>query len=366
MNSEIYMDMKRRKCREKVRFSTLTQQSIYHAGASCSLPVLGFTTILTLLPAMIYGCTVPETTAESVQTETAVRLMETCNTPLADAESIDILVFNDDRMQKLDTYQRFDMSACSSVKVGSTAGDKTIAVIVNSRVDRYYWAGVTSRNDMKNICFNLEDETRDNPSMSGEYRIRAGSPVNLKVERLYSEIELRSLSCDFKGKGYEGEQLRNVKVYLTNVNAEAPAFNEEDYIPRRIINNGRFNPEDLESFKEPETMMQELPYDIGSDIKKPYVILRCYPNEAIEESPGTPFTRLVIEGEVRGITYYWPLEINRDDGGNGIARNCRYVFDIRIGRLGNTDPDIPVKAGDADITMNIQPWEEKDGYGVRF
>ena len=97
--------------------------------------------------------------------------METCNTPLADAESIDILVFNDDRMQKLDTYQRFDMSACSSVKVGSTAGDKTIAVIVNSRVDRYYWAGVTSRNDMKNICFNLEDETRDNPSMSGEYRI---------------------------------------------------------------------------------------------------------------------------------------------------------------------------------------------------
>ncbi len=366
MNSETYMDMKRTKCREKVRFNTLAQLSIYLAGFSCSLPVLGFTTILTLLPAMLYGCTLPDHAAGKEDMETAVRIMKGNGTLLSDAVCIDVLVFNDDRMQKLDTYQRFGMNACSSVKIGSTAGDKLVTAVINSRRDRYEWAGITVRQDMEDVLLNLEDETRECPAMSGECRIRAGSPVNLTVARLSSEIVLRSVSCDFRGKGYEGESIRNARVYLTNVNAEVPAFSESGYAPRRIINGGRLNPEDMKAFREPESMVRELPDDIGPEPARPDIRLRCYPNEAEEESPGTPFTRLVIEGEVGGITYYWPIEINRDQGGSGIGRNSRYVFDIRIGRLGNTDPDTPIRPGDADITMNIQPWEEKEEYGVRF
>lgn len=364
MNSE--RNMKRKKCREKVRFNTLTQLSIYLAGVSCSLPVLGFTTILTLLPAMIYGCTAPDPADGQEHIRTAVRIMETSNMPLTDAGSIDVLVFNDDRMQKLDTYQRFDMNACSSVKIGSTTGEKLMTAIVNSRMDRYEWAGITSRKDMEGICFNLEDETQDRPAMSGECQVVAGRPANLVVERLSSEIVLRSISCNFKGKGYEDERLHDVKVYLTNVNAEAPAFNDGPYTPRRIINSGRFDPEVLDSFEEPGTIMQELPYDIGPEEKRPGLVLRCYPNEAVEESSGTPFTRLVIEGEIGGFTYYWPIPVNRSGGGNGIDRNCRYIFDIRITRPGSTDPDIPVELGEGEITMKIQPWEEKEEYGVRF
>ena len=90
------------------------------------------------------------------------------------------------------------------------------------------------------------------------------------------------------------------------------------------------------------------------------------PNETEAEGPGSPFTRLVIEGKVDGTTYYWPININRKDGGTGISRNCRYVFDVRLTRLGHTDPDIPVETEDAEIIMEVQPWEELEEYGVRF
>ena len=81
---------------------------------------------------------------------------------------------------------------------------------------------------------------------------------------------------------------------------------------------------------------------------------------------GTPFTRLVIEGTVDGNVYYWPININRADGQKGIARNCRYVFDVKLRRLGHTDPDIPVEIEDAQITMEVEPWEDMEEYGVRF
>jgi hypothetical protein len=67
-----------------------------------------------------------------------------------------------------------------------------------------------------------------------------------------------------------------------------------------------------------------------------------------------------------GSIYYWPIEINRRGNGNGINRNCRYVYDITLTRLGNKDPDIPIEFEDMKICMEIQPWEEKEDYGVRF
>ena len=366
MNSETDMNMKRIKCREKVRFNTLTQLSIYLAGTSCSLPVLGITTILTLLPALIYGCSVPEDPSSQNEASTALRLMNASNSLLTEAESIDVLVFNDDKMRSLDTYQRFGMTSCSTVKAASASGDKIMSIAVNSGIDRYGWKGICSYDGLAEIHSHLEKECKERPVMSGECRTKAGSHANIRVTRLSSEIVLRSLSCDFRGKPYSGELLRDVKVYLTNVNAEVPIFHDSRFMPTRIINSGRLNMSDIEQFSEPETVMQEIPYPIGESVTRPDICLRCYPNEAEEETSGTPFTRLVIEGSLEGTTYYWPVSINRNDGGGGIGRNCRYIYDIRIKRKGNTDPDIPVETEEGNIIMSIEPWEEKEDYGVRF
>lgn len=354
------------KCREIISTNTFTYRCSNQAGSSCSLPVLGITTILTVLPAMIYGCGGPEPAYGADELRTDVRITNPLSKSIENAECIDILVFNDDALQRLDTYQRFGSSSRSVVKASSSVGDKIMTVVVNSQRDRYEWAGILSHQDMYGICSRLENETYAYPLMVGESSIRAGNTVSIKVEKLSSEICLKSISCDFRGKSYEGKALTDVRIYLTNVNAEAPLLHDTPYLPSRIINNGKLEMTDVEAFKEPESIFRELSYSIGPIVKDPGIRFRCYPNETEAEGPGSPFTRLVIEGKIDGVTYYWPININREDEGTGISRNCRYVYDVRLTRLGHTDPDIPVETEDAEIILEVQPWEELEEYGVRF
>ena len=356
-------DMKRR---ELYSFYIFMQHFLNLAGFSCSLPVLGLNTILTFLPAISYGCTQVEYSSENYRTSTALRLMTAVQSPLTEAESIDIMIFDEDDKSSLDAYQRFGLTSCSTIQVASTSGDKILAAIVNSRRERHEWAGVTSLQSLQDVRVNLEDETEDMPAMSGTCHIKAGYPANLTVSRLAAEVVLRSLCCDFTGKEYEGKGIENVKIYLTNVNAEASIMEQETPFPRRIINMGRLDEDNLKSFKKPDMIMQQLPHFIGNIPIVTDIRLRCFPNNAKEESPGSPFTRLVIEGEVDGNRYFWPIEINREDDGSGISRNCRYVYDITLTRLGNKDPDIPIELKDMKICMEILPWEEKEDYGVRF
>ncbi len=337
---------------------------LFLAGLSCSPPVLGLTTTLALLPAILYGCACP--IAENENMETEVKITVPYTKASEKAECIDVLIFNDDRMQKLDTYQRFGRTDLLKIKVGSSVGGKLMTVALNSGKEPYNWTGILSRSSLGEVYVNLEDETLAYPVMSGEGRIQAGIPISLRVQRLSSEVFLRSLGCSFTGKGYENEVLKNIRVYLTNVNAEAPLFTEETYLPRRLVNKGGLDMSDISDFREPDILMRELEFDILDATVNTDIRLRCFPNEAAEESLGAAFTRLVIEGEIAGETYYWPIDINRGHGGKGISRNCRYIFDILITSLGHRDPDTPIETSEAEIKMEIEPWEEKDDYGVRF
>ena len=123
---------------------------------------------------------------------------------------------------------------------------------------------------------------------------------------------------------------------------------------------------DVNGFSAPESIFRDIGKEIGINTIKPAITLRCYPNEIEEESPGGSFTRIVIEGKVDGKTYYWPININRNNNGTGVNRNSRYIYDIRIRRLGSEDPDFAIEPEDADIKLEIEEWEEKEEYGVRF
>lgn len=357
--------MKQKKCREHISIHTKKHYILNLTGLSYSFPVLGLIAILMSLPAMIYGCSSPDMGVQS-ETDTPIRLMQTSNDLLSKADHIDVLIFNDDKLKRLDTYQRFELPSCSTVKASSSAGNKIMTVLVNSKKDKYEWAEINTLFGLSDLCVNLEDETIESPAMSGQCSIQAGYPVNIIVQKVASEIVIQSLSCDFSGRPYSGETLKNVKIYLTNVNSEVPMVAKERYLPQRIINNGRLNPDDLKSFRCPSLIYQNLESEIGDSVIKPDIRLRCYPNESEEESPGSPFTRLVIEGEINGTTYYWPININRNADGNGIGRNSRYIYDIKITRTGHTDPDIPIQIEDAKIIMKIQSWEDMEEYGVRF
>lgn len=331
--------------------------------------VLGTLSLFGILPAVLYCCSdSPESPMPSpAWCETKVSLSHSSS----ELETMDVFVFNDDLFQKLDSYQRFENMKMWNGAVASGSGGRIVTVIANSHHKKEHWYSLSSRSHLKSFSIRLEDEDIHKPVMFGECTFSpedAGSTDHeVVLKPLSAEVMLQSISCDFTGRPYVGEQLHDVKVYLTNVSAETYLLEDEDSGPSRIINAGKLYEEDLEEFRCKELIFKEIKGSIGTRTQFLDVRFRCYRNNRPEEGPGTPYTRLVIEGTIDGRTYYWPIDINRDtDIGEGIQAGHRYIYDIRITRKGSLDPDIPVRSEDFVISKLVSEWKEKEEYEVLF
>lgn len=336
---------------------------LHLAGYTNSGPVLGITTICILLPAIFYGCSEPVKTQDATETVTRLHVRGSGSDTGC---PVDVLVFNNDRHESLNTYQRFENWNSGMLKACSSGGDMTFTILANAQRERYDWAEIRSRSHLSNLMVCLENESRIHPAMTGECRGHAGEDVSVTLECISAEIHVRRLTCDFSSGSYSGCMIENPKVYLINVNAESPADGSVFRIPQRIINTGRADSGDIGKFKEADLIYQELESPIGSDGTERDIRLICYPNNVSEESPGSPYTRLVIEGTVKGKTYFWSFNIGDNDGKPEIVRSCRYSYDIHITRPGTSDPDIPIEPAEGEIFMEIERWKEKDEYGVSF
>lgn len=281
--------------------------------------------------------------------------------------TLDVLAFNDDPLQKLDCYQRFDGPSSKTVGISSRNGEKIIMACANSHLEPCDWMRVGSLSGLEDFKAELEDEVRERPVMSGSLRTKAGSEgESITLERLHSEVILRSISCDFTGRAYEGEQIRNAKAYLTNVNASCPLWGECRYA-ERYVNRSMLSESDVGRFADRSLILNTLG-TIDKETRYCNAKMICYPNMPESEGLGTAFTRLVIEGEIAGQTWYWPIDINRGEGivQEGIGRNMEYVYDIRITRKGSAYPDTAIESGSVDFIMEVREWNEKDEYEEVF
>lgn len=347
------------KCREI--HSLLKRYISFLEEHAKSGPVLGFIIII-CLPAGIIGCHYPDITPEKVTSETVIDVKSASGT-IKGNNPVDILIF-DRRSGRLNTYQRIESPASWKLKASSSEGDMLFTVLSNVRMEEYGWAEIRSRENLGKITVNLEDETRAYPSMSGECTGYSGSTLSLNLTRRSAEIRIREISCDFISNAYSGYTIENPKIYLINVNAETTIIGDSHSTAIRIINAGRLDYGDLGKFKEPGLIYHELSKSIGKNPIYPDIRFICYPNHVITESPGTPATRLVIEGEIMGKRYFWPISINLKD--NGIEGNCLYTYDIHITRPGTSDPDIPIELGSGEIIMETEKWKDTEEYGVHF
>lgn len=344
-------------------FSTLERFILSLVGYAKSLSILGITLFMGL-PVVIDGCTTLPERIPAAETVRTSLLLSNCSGLKARNHPVDILIYNNDDAGRLNTYQRIHGMNPSLLKVSSTAGEMLFTVLSNSGRESYDWLDICSRGSLGKMTVRLEDETRDELFMSGECTGAAGTGIPLTLSRKCAEIRLRHISCNFISEAYSGRRIKSPKVYLINVNAETPVIGSLGEHAVRIINTGRLDMDAVNGFKEPDIICQELnraideqPYDAG-------VSLLCYSNLVNEESPGTPLTRLVIEGTVSGKKYYWSVNINME--GDGIEENCRYIYDICIRRPGTSDPDIPVELKNGEIIMEVERWKEKEEYGIRF
>ncbi len=331
-------------------------------------PFLGkLSTLMILLPAFFYSC---GNAAEDLMPRPPARAPEIRHP--SGIRTMDIFVFKNDRARTLDCYQRIDDMELWDGTVVSGSGDMTITILANTPYGRNDWLRMGTHSYLKDVILNLEDERKESLFMAGEitaesHKSRIAGKKDLPLEPFACEILLNSISCDFSGRPYAGEKLSDVRAYLTNVNAECRILDDDSAAPTRIINAGRLHEEDLEKFAQPDIIMQEIPGEIGPDPVNPDIRLLCYSNCSSKETPGTPYTRLVIEGKVSGSTYYWPVSINRGTGDEeGVRRNRRYVYDIRITRKGTSDPDIPALTEDIIINQKVTEWKGMEEYEVSF
>ena len=333
-------------------------------------PVLGF--IFLMVSLVLHGCESLHledgsfTDAVTVPVKVAVHGKRESK-----ASGLDMLVFRNDRLHYLECWQWVPFSGSGNVAVASTTGEKILMACCGLESTPDDWMGISSISSLADAYTALEKENRDSPVMSGSCSFHAGNSTDANPELVFrqisSEIHLRTLKCNFKGRPYEGEKLSDIHVYLTNVNASCRIWNDPGRATR-LINQGRLVEEDIARFEDQSLIYQRIDKEVGAEGITTDIMFRCYPNTSEEEGPGTPFTRLVIQGQLDGEVWYWPIDINRGEGHSpeGIEGNCVYTFDIELTRKGSADPDTAIKTESANIMMEIEKWEEKEEYYVVF
>ena len=290
----------------------------------------------------------------------AVRKLST-----AETRAVDAYVFNDDALQRLDCYQSMDDIPENEVLIGSCSGRKILLLCANPQYGKDSWKEYNSFKKARTMKVNLEDENRQFPVMAAYSYFSTGHNTDIELERISSEIELQSIRCNFSGKPYEGEIITDAKAYLINVNATCSLLPEGEEHVERIINHGGLIEQDVDNFKDKTTILCEIG-NIGTEYLDPSCNLLCYANSSTEESIGTPFTRLVIEGKIQGQTWYWSIDINQEKYNTGIERNCKYIFNITIRSKGTKNPNIPITPNMVETTFKTEKWKEKEAYYVSF
>lgn len=278
-----------------------------------------------------------------------------------------IFSFSADSLGRLESYQRLGRVDNEDIFVYSTSGRKRIVVCCNLEMDEDQIMKISTMEDLERFACMLEDVRRAAPIMIGSIETDAGKGerLTMTLKPMTSTIILRSICSSFKGTSYEGESITDAKVYLTNVNAQCN-ISQSPQTAKRFINMGMLNMDDVSGFLEPDIIVQDMKCDICEVKMECGISLICFHNHCKDESPGSPFTRLVVEGRIQGKTYYWPLTVNRTEGGRGIGNNTRHVFDLTIRRKGCDDPDSELLIEDSETIMEVLEWEEKDAYSVVF
>lgn len=321
------------------------------------------TTILAFLPVSIALVSCADTIApKDVVCE--ITLTKASGTGIS---SLDLFFFNDDEEGRLDSYQRFSETG-PQILGASRTGAKTAVAVSNLSESRYRWSDISSLSSLEKLMAHLDEDSPAEPIMSASARIVAGkqSGCTMVFRPVMSEAVLRSVRCDFSNRSYKDAELEDIEVYLTNVCTSWPVLKDTLAHSTDYMNIGRADSTAMAKLSHPEYIYCHPGIKIGSSTVKTDLHFYCYPNVEKEESLGSPFTRLVIEGTLEGRRYYYPVNVNRRATAKGVERNCVYILDVVLTRRGTTDPDTAVDTETAQVKVTVRDWNEKDPQYVSY
>lgn len=266
----------------------------------------------------------------------------------------------------LDAYKKFEGSAIgnlTNLEIKTTTGAKRIHVIANSHKDDFN--GIKTLTEFESALSLLQKEDVKSFTMTGtaDVTLAAVTPVTLAVQRLVAKICVSSIKTDFTGTPYEGSTLSNVKLYLLNVNADRTyAANAAPATPL-VLNHEEITATDVNGCTMINMIYDEIPASITETAYTTKHYFYSYENLLASESGNKYFTRLVLQADLNNKTYYYPININREEygyvesnGHKGVKRNTAYEMDIVITRPGSLDPNKPIQYGTLQLNLNVVDW----------
>ncbi|MBQ7194210.1 MAG: FimB/Mfa2 family fimbrial subunit [Bacteroidales bacterium] len=265
---------------------------------------------------------------------------------------LDVFVFDDDKMRRLDSYSRSGLSSIRTIRVESGGGNKILVVTANIDYTEEQILGILTLEDLEHIEASYAADDPEHPIMSGVSYFKAGTDGSgtVVLQPILSEIEIRAI---------EAEGVDDISAYLLNIPSSCPILSFDEIHPNGYYHLQRFREGDMRRLSVPSMSYRY----IGEPFISDSYYLYSYPNQVEEESPGSPFTRLVIEGQKNGQTHYWGVNINRrgygySTGAEGIGRNIRYSMTLRLVSDGSANPDKPSpEANEVEVrgSMAIYP-----------
>lgn len=316
---------------------------------------------------LICACEQKAVPLSSVSTGSLLRLefRSTLQPSYGQAELRNASVFlYDSRTGGLDSFQQCQEPDASSpvlLSLSSSREPRTIAVVANLPGKAWEWNEICHLDALSTLprC-SLSDESPEAPVMTGMAETGSGSDESCTVllEPLLCRIRLRSLRCDFSGRAYpEGTRLERIRCFLVNAPSETSLFPSPGASPPGYLNMG--SDCDSGGLPCPELLSATMPE--GSAGEEPVftdLCLYCYPNPSEEDAPGSPRTRLVIQGDMMGQTWYYPINLPPTERGKS------YDYHVTITQTGSGDPDTPVDGATVSVGCEVCPWEERGGSQV--
>jgi hypothetical protein len=271
-------------------------------------------------------------------------------------QGLDLLFFQDGPLFRLDAYQHLDGITGNRVTGTSSTAARTLIILSNYPSEAFSWSGIRSFESLAGLPFRLEDENPATPLLFGISE--AGVMDKVVLRPMLAKITLHSIACDFSGRAYAGERLQDVRAYLTYARRECRPFAPEDP-PSSWLNAGRLDEAGTAALPHPELVLRSLSPSLGGRIY-PSADFFCYPNPSDGTEFGRPVTRLVIEGKLRGVTCYYPIDLPL------LEADVQYAMDVTLTRAGTTDPDIPAVSGSVRLESRVLDWDGREWDDIHY
>lgn len=288
---------------------------------------------------------------------------------------IDVFVFREGGA--LDAYKHFSIHATggmdlSNLPIDATVGNKTIYVVANHKETS--WTGVVREENFLNLVVSLQKEYLPYLTMAGKVTVNVQNDqvVNVLLKRLVAKVVVNGIKTDFAGTPYEGMKLRYVKLYLTNISG-AKTYMGENPSTKVILNSKGYSPEDYSGCVMTALFAEGVPGLVGDDGYTTAHHFYCYENLMDTETDTDKFTRLVLEAELDGTVYYYPVDINQPGygwdssiGHKGVKRNTCYTYTFTITGPGSDDPESKIALKTLRLDASVENMTVAPLYSVSF